>query len=56
MAPADEPGCPVEIEYSTAGAECRVRLASNWRLRVDDNLLINLRDWLDNASVELDYG
>ncbi len=56
VAPADEPGCPVEIEYSTAGAECRVRLASNWRLRVDDNLLINLRDWLDNASVELDYG
>jgi len=55
-AKADEPGCPVEIEYLTAGAACRVRLAPEWRLRVDDDLLINLRGWLDNASVEIDYG
>ncbi|MFK7964804.1 MAG: DNA polymerase III subunit alpha [Burkholderiaceae bacterium] len=55
-ATADEPGCPVEIEYLTDGAACRVRLASEWRLRVDDDLLLNLRGWLDNASVEIDYG
>ncbi len=52
----EQSGCPVEIAYRTAGAECRVRLADSWRVRVDDSLLLNLRQWLDTASVELDYG
>ncbi len=56
VATGEQPGCPVEIEYQTGSAACRVRLAEQWRLRVDDNLLLNLRGWLDNASVELDYG
>lgn len=56
VASAEQPGCPVEIEYTTDGASCRVRLSPAWRLRVDDSLLINLRGWLDNASVEIDYG
>ncbi|MGH1359174.1 MAG: DNA polymerase III subunit alpha [Burkholderiaceae bacterium] len=56
VATEEQPGCPVEIEYQTGSAACRVRLAPEWRLRVDDNLLLNLRGWLDNASVEIDYG
>lgn len=48
-------GCQIEIEYQRADAACTVRLSDDWRLRVDDTLLSNLRAWLDNASVELDY-
>ncbi len=51
----EQTGCPVEIEYETHHAACVMRLPANWRLRVDDTLLINLRTWLDNSSVEVVY-
>ena len=49
-------GCRVEIEYRGPQASCLVRLPDAWRLRVDDTLLLDLRNWLDNSSVELVYG
>jgi DNA polymerase-3 subunit alpha len=51
----EQSGCSVEIEYETVDAACVMRLPADWRLRVDDTLLINLRSWLDNSSVEVVY-
>jgi len=51
----EQSGCAVEIEYETHHAACVMRLPADWRLRVDDTLLINLRTWLDNSSVEVVY-
>ncbi|MGB7182638.1 MAG: DNA polymerase III subunit alpha, partial [Burkholderiaceae bacterium] len=48
-------GCHLEIEYQREDAACVVRLPDDWRLRMDDTLLINLRSWLDNSSVEVVY-
>lgn len=51
----EQSGCSVEIEYETVDAACVMLLPTDWRLRVHDTLLINLRSWLDNSSVEVVY-
>jgi DNA polymerase-3 subunit alpha len=37
--PAEAMGCPVEIEYHTASARCRIALGDAWRVRPDEALL-----------------
>ena len=53
--PAEVLGCPVEIEYHTASARCRITLGEAWRVRPDDALLGSLRQWLTADSAELLY-
>jgi DNA polymerase-3 subunit alpha len=48
-------GCPVEIEYHTASARCRITLGEAWRVRPDDALLGALRQWLTADAAELLY-
>jgi hypothetical protein len=48
-------GCPVEIEYHTASARCRIALGDAWRVRPDDALLGALRQWLTEDCAELLY-
>jgi DNA polymerase-3 subunit alpha len=50
------PGCPIEIHYRNAAARCAVRLGDAWRIRPDDALLAQLREWLTPEGVELRYG
>jgi DNA polymerase-3 subunit alpha len=49
-------GCPVEIHYHNGSARCAVRLGDTWRVRPEEALLIQLRDWLSPDGVELRYG
>ena len=49
-------GCPVEIHYHTSQARCAVRLGDAWRIRPDEALLVELRQWLSPEGVELRYG
>ena len=49
-------GCPVEIHYRTSQASCALRLGEAWRVRPDETLLAQLRDWLSPDGVELRYG
>jgi DNA polymerase-3 subunit alpha len=49
-------GCPVEIHYRNARASCALRLGDAWRVRPDEALLAQLRDWLSPEGVELRYG
>ncbi|HVL57132.1 MAG TPA: DNA polymerase III subunit alpha [Burkholderiaceae bacterium] len=52
----DARGCPVEIVYDNGTALCAVRLGDDWRVKPDDVLLAQLREWLSPDDVELRYG
>ncbi len=49
-------GCPIEIHYHNGSARCAVRLGDAWRVRPEETLLAQLRDWLSPEGVELRYG
>jgi len=49
-------GCPVEIHYRNEQASCALRLGEAWRVRPDETLLAQLREWLSPEGVELRYG
>jgi DNA polymerase III subunit alpha len=49
-------GCPIEIHYHNGAARCAVRLGDAWRVRPEETLLSQLRDWLSADGVELRYG
>jgi DNA polymerase-3 subunit alpha len=49
-------GCPVEVHYHNGVARCAVRLGDAWRVRPEEALLAQLRDWLSPDGVELRYG
>jgi DNA polymerase-3 subunit alpha len=55
-APLPVRGCPIEIDYHNGSARCLVRLGDAWRVRPEETLLAQLRDWLSPAGVELRYG
>jgi DNA polymerase-3 subunit alpha len=55
-APLGPQGCPVEIHYRNEAARCAVRLGDAWRIRPEESLLDQLRDWLSADGVELRYG
>ncbi len=50
-----EQGCPVTIHYRRDGAEARLRLGGQWRARLTDHLLGQLRDWLGPEQVVVAY-
>ena len=50
-----EDGCPVWVDYHTPSARCRVRLGSDWKVRLDDRLLESLGSWLKPEAVNVIY-
>lgn len=48
-------GMPVDICYETGNAACTVRLGQGWRVRVPDDLISKLGEWVDLGGVEIDY-
>ncbi|MEI7444339.1 MAG: DNA polymerase III subunit alpha [Burkholderiales bacterium] len=56
LAPPPPRGCPIEIHYHNGRARCAVRLGDAWRVRPDEALLAELRQWLSPEGVELRYG
>jgi DNA polymerase-3 subunit alpha len=53
--PREARGCPVEVHYRTDSASCAVRLGDAWRVRPEESLLVQLREWLSPAGVEIRY-
>ncbi len=47
--------CPVRVRYRNDVAECELPLGDAWRVRLDDQLLAGLREWLSQANVEVLY-
>ncbi len=48
-------GCPIRIHYRNPSALGELPLGQDWRVRPDDALLDNLRDWLAPEAVEVVY-
>ena len=55
LAGPDEPGCPIRMAYRTAAQECEISLGANWRVRLEDALLAELRAWLKPENVSIHY-
>ena len=55
LAPFRDGPCPVRVRYRNAVAECELPLGDAWRVRLDDQLLAGLRDWLSKGNVEVLY-
>ncbi|HWU83933.1 MAG TPA: hypothetical protein VN028_01220, partial [Rhodocyclaceae bacterium] len=47
--------CPVRIAYHNAEAEVELGLPDAWRIRLEDELLFSLRDWLQPENVRIIY-
>lgn len=49
------PGVAVELTLDQQDYECRVRLGSEWHVRLADVMLENLQQWLGAEAVEINY-
>ena len=49
------PGTPVELVYTTKQAACVVRLGDAWRVRLPDELVTQLSNWVAPADIEVTY-
>jgi DNA polymerase-3 subunit alpha len=48
--------CPVRLFYRNAEASCELTLGDAYRVRLDNELLATLGDWLHSENVEIEYG
>ncbi len=55
LAPYRNGPCPVRVCYRNAQAECELPLGEAWRVRLDDELLAGLQQWLQAENVEVVY-
>ena len=51
LAPYRNGPCPVRVRYRNAQAECELPLGEAWRVRLDDELLVGLQQWLKAENV-----
>jgi DNA polymerase-3 subunit alpha len=47
--------CPVRLSYRNADAVCELMLGDSSRVRLEDDLLLALSDWLNVENVSVDY-
>ena len=55
LTPYRNGACPVRLAYRNHEAEVELGLSDAWRIRLDDELLISLRDWLQPENVKVIY-
>ncbi|MBS1227978.1 MAG: dnaE [Proteobacteria bacterium] len=55
LAPYTPGNCPVRVAYRNAEAVCELTLGENNRVRLEDELLASLGDWLSSENVRVDY-
>ena len=55
LAPYRNGPCPVRVRYRNTQAECELPLGESWRVRLDDDLLSGLQQWLEAENVEVVY-
>ena len=55
LAPYTPGNCPVRLAYRNADAICEMTLGENNRVRLEDELLVALGDWLSSENVSVDY-
>ncbi len=55
LTPYTPGNCPVLLTYRNADAVCDMTLGDNCRVRLEDDLLAALGDWLSSENVRIDY-
>jgi DNA polymerase-3 subunit alpha len=55
LAPYRNGPCPVRVRYRNTQAECELPLGESWRVRLEDDLLSGLQQWLQAENVEVVY-
>ena len=55
LAPYTPGNCPVRLAYRNAEATCELALGDSCRVRLEDDLLVALGDWLSSENVKVDY-
>ena len=55
LAPYTPGNCPVRLSYRNADAVCELALGDNNRVRLEDDLLTALVDWLSSENVSINY-
>ena len=55
LAPYTPGNCPVRLSYRNADAICELTLGDGARVRLEDDLLASLGDWLSSENVSVDY-
>jgi DNA polymerase-3 subunit alpha len=55
LSPYKQGSCPVSIVYSNEGAQCRIDLGDQWRVKLDDDLIRSLGAWLKPENVQILY-
>jgi len=55
LAPYTPGNCPVRVAYRNNEAVCELTLGENNRVRLEDELLASLADWLSSENVHVDY-
>jgi len=55
LAPYMPGNCPVLLSYRNADAVCELTFGENCRVRLEDDLLMALGDWLSSENVRVDY-
>lgn len=50
-----EQGCLVEIDYHNSQAACVAQLSNDWKVRPEEELLLNLQDWLGEGNANWIY-
>jgi DNA polymerase-3 subunit alpha len=55
LAPYRSGACPVRLAYRNGEAQATLELPESWRVRLDDALLLTLRDWLAPENVSVIY-
>src|SRR5690606_633456 len=51
-----ESGVPVELRLCGPRFSCLLRLGEDWRVRMDEALIADARQWLSHDNVEINYG
>jgi DNA polymerase-3 subunit alpha len=55
LAPYTPGNCPVRLSYRNAEAICELALGDGVRVRLEDDLLNALGEWLNSSNVNIDY-
>jgi DNA polymerase III subunit alpha len=55
LTPFTPGNCPVLVSYRNADALCELALGEGARVRLEDDLLSALGDWLSSENVRIDY-
>ncbi|MDR2452825.1 MAG: DNA polymerase III subunit alpha [Candidatus Accumulibacter sp.] len=56
LAPYTPGNCPVRLSYRNARASCELALGDACRVRLENDLLTALSDWLHDENVRIEYG